>query len=295
MTHKTRHNGNVTTILSIQSTVAYGYAGNSAAVFPLQRSGVDVWPVITVHFSNNTSYGSWRGPLLAADDVADVVRGIDDRGVLGQADAVLSGYQGDEHVGAAILSSLDLVLERNPDAIYCCDPVMGDVGRGFYVHEGIPEFMRDHVVPRAQIVTPNQFELDFLTGRETHTLAELCAAARSLMAVGPKIVLVTSAVVEDAGPDTINMVAVSEEGAWLVTTPLLDRAFTGSGDVTAALFLANWLRTHDLAESLGKTADCVYSLLKVTADADSRELQLVGGQEQLVNPDYHFEVRKTAH
>jgi len=284
-----RHNVRVITILSIQSTVAYGHAGNSAAVFPLQRSGIDVWPVITVHFSNNTSYGSWRGPLLAAADVLEVVRGIDDREQLGRVDAVLSGYQGDESMGAAILSALDLVRERNPKAIYCCDPVMGDVGRGFYVHAGIPEFMRDHVVPRAQIVTPNHFELDFLSGRETRTVADLCGAARDVLDMGPELVVVTSAVVEDTGPDTITMVAVTRDAAWQVTTPLIDRAFTGSGDVTTALFLANRLQGKDIGTSLANTADSVYSLLKVTADAGSRELLLVGAQEEIVKPSYHFE------
>ena len=149
--------GRVTTILSIQSSVAYGHVGNSAATFPLMRLGIQVWPVITVHFSNHTGYGAWRGPLLAASDVADVIQGIDERGVLGSVDAVLSGYQGAESVGAEVLKSVALVKQRNPAAIYCCDPVMGDVGRGFFVRPGIPEFMRDQVVPAAQIVTPNHF------------------------------------------------------------------------------------------------------------------------------------------
>ena len=164
-------------ILSIQSSVAYGHVGNSAAVFPLQRLGHEVWPVLTVHFSNHTGYGEWRGPLLAPDDVREVIRGIEDRGVLGQADAVLSGYQGDPAVGAVILDAVARVKELNPDAVYCCDPVMGDVGRGMFVRPGIPEYMRDTVVPQADIITPNQFELDFLAGRSTGTLAEVLDAA----------------------------------------------------------------------------------------------------------------------
>ena len=155
----------MTTILSIQSSVAYGHVGNSAATFPLMRMGVEVWPVITVHFSNNTGYASWRGPLLRADDVREVVRGIDELGVLGECDAVLSGYQGAADSGSAILEAVALVKERNPAALYCCDPVLGDVGRGFFVAPGIPELMRDAVVPQAQVITPNQFELEFLTGR----------------------------------------------------------------------------------------------------------------------------------
>ncbi len=280
----------MTTILSIQSSVAYGHVGNSAATFPLMRSGVEVWPVLTVHFSNHTGYGEWRGPLLAAEDVAEVIRGIDERGVLPRVDAVLSGYQGAEEVGAVVLDAVALVKERSARAIYCCDPVMGDVGRGFFVRPGIPEFMRDQVVPRAQIVTPNHFELDFLTGRETHTLDEVIEAAHALRAAGPETVLVTSVVTDTTDDDSLTMLAVTGEGAWQVTTPRLDRTFTGSGDLTAAMFLAHWLRTQSAADAVGATADIVYSVLKQTADSGLSELQLVAAQDEIVTPTYHFDV-----
>lgn len=282
----------VTTILSIQSSVAYGHVGNSAATFPLMRLGVEVWPVLTVHFSNHTGYGAWRGPLLSAEDVAAVIRGVDERGVLPRVDAVLSGYQGAETVGAAILDAVDLVRTRNPKSIYCCDPVMGDVGRGFFVRPGIPEFMRDRVVPNAQIVTPNHFELDFLTGRQTGTLDEVLAAVDALRVLGPSVVLVTSVVVAGSDEDELTMVLVTDAGAWQVTTPRLERTFTGSGDLTAALFLANFLESPDPALALGKTANAVYSVLKATTDSGSAELLLVGAQEELVAPTYTFGVTR---
>jgi pyridoxine kinase len=278
------------TILSIQSSVAYGHVGNSAATFPLMRLGVEVWPVITVHFSNHTGYGAWRGPLLAATDIADVVTGIDERGVLDRVDAVLSGYQGAEAVGAEVLKAVALVKERNPAAVYCCDPVIGDVGRGIYVRPGIPEFMRDQVIPAAQIVTPNHFELDFLTGRTTATLPQVLAAADALREVGPQTVLVTSTVLDGTDPDQINMLAVTAEGAWAVATPRLERNFTGSGDLTAALFLAHLLSGADAGTAMGRTADAVYSLLRATAEANSAELLLVQAQQELVSPSHHFEV-----
>ena len=171
----------MTTILSVQSTVAYGHVGNSAATFPLMRRGVEVWPVITVHFSNHTGYGAWRGPLLRPDDVRDVVAGIDERGVLNRVDGVLSGYQGAEAMGAAILDIVRTVTEANPAARYCCDPVLGDVGRGIYVRPEIPEFMRDTVVPAADIVTPNQFELEFLTGRSCASIADVLEAVEKAL------------------------------------------------------------------------------------------------------------------
>src|SRR6478672_1791442 len=172
-------------LLSIQSSVAYGHVGNSAAVFPLQRLGIEAWAVNTVHFSNHTGYGEWRGPLLSADDLREVVLGIQERGALARVAGVLSGYQGAEEVGQVVLDTVAQVKELNPEAVYCCDPVMGDVGRGMFVRPGIPEFMRDRVVPAADVITPNHFELDFLAGTTTTTLDGLLEAADRVRASGP--------------------------------------------------------------------------------------------------------------
>jgi pyridoxine kinase len=252
--------------------------------------GVEVYPVLTVHFSNHTGYGEWRGPLLAAADVAEVITGIDERGALGRVDAVLSGYQGGEDVGAVILDAVALVKSRNPAAVYCCDPVMGDVGRGFFVRPGIPELMRDTVVPAAQIITPNQFELEYLTGRTTGTVAEVLDAADAARAMGPQTVLVTSVVHEAAAGGTIDMIAVTGEGAWSVTTPLLPRTFTGAGDLTAATFLANLLSSGSVAQAVGRTAAVVYGVLKATVDSGLPELQLVAAQDEIAAPTNSFEV-----
>lgn len=279
-------------ILSIQSSVAYGHVGNSAAVFPLQRLGHEVWPVLTVHFSNHTGYGAWRGPLLAADDVREVIAGIADRGVLGEADAVLSGYQGDPAVGAIILDTVAQVKELNPDAVYCCDPVMGDVGRGMFVRPGIPEFMRDTVVPQADIVTPNHFELNFLAGRETSTLAEILDAADDVRARGPRDVLVTSVLHGDVPEGRLDVVAVSDEGAWAVETPLLPITPNGCGDVTAALYLAHLRATGSAATALARTTSSVFAILEKTIEAGTREIQLVAAQDAIADPPASFEVRR---
>ena len=277
--------------MSIQSAVAYGHAGNSSAVFPLQRLGIDVWPVYTVNFSNHTGYGAWRGPLIPASDVWEVVQGINDRGVLGQADALLCGYLGTPEVGQVILDSAELIKEQNPAAVLCADPVMGDVGRGFYARPGIPEFWRDHVVAKADIMTPNLFELEFLTGRETSSLSHVLDAAQQLRAAGPSVVVVTSVTGEDLGDDRMRMIGVTDDGAWIVETPVLDRTFTGSGDLTTAMFLAHWQKTGDMAEALGATASIVYSVLEHTTSLDHRELRLVSGQEHLIAPRHVFEAR----
>ena len=276
-------------VLSIQSSVAYGYVGNSAATFPLMRMGVEVWPVLTVHFSNHTGYESWRGPLLSPTDLRDVIRGIDERGVLGDVDAVLSGYQGREDIGAMILDAVALVKQRNRAAIYCCDPVLGDEDRGSYVRPGIAEFMRQHVVPAAQIITPNQFELTALTGLPVVTMEDVLQAADAARSLGPEVVLITSVVRRDGPPDTIDMVAVDSDGAWLVSTPRLPRSFTGSGDVTAATFLVAMLRKWDLAAALAHTAAVVYGLLAVTTSLGRAELALIAAQDEMVNPSHRFE------
>ncbi|MDR2974600.1 MAG: pyridoxal kinase PdxY [Propionibacteriaceae bacterium] len=282
----------MTTILSIQSSVAFGHVGNSAAAFALMRMGVETYPVYTVHYSNTTSYGSWRGPNLSSDQVMDVVTGVDERGALAGVDAVLSGFQGSVAMGATIVSAAELVKRRNPKALYCCDPVMGDVGRGMYVAAGIPEFLRDEVLPHADIATPNQYELNYLAGRDTHSLTDLRAAIDLVIAQGPRVVLVTSAMADDMSADSISMVAATSNEAWLVSTPRIHQDFTGSGDVTAAVFLARYLQTSDIGTALQDTASVVFSLLDATARAGSRELTLVADQDQIVHPRHTFAVTR---
>ena len=275
-------------ILSIQSLVAYGHAGNSAALFPLQRLGKDVWPVMTVHFSNHTGYGDWRGPLLSAQDVADVIAGVEDRGALAQCEAVLSGYQGAEDVGAVILDAVARVKAHNPNAVYCCDPVMGDVGRGMFVRPGIPEFMRDRVVPAADVATPNHFELDFLAGTASTTLEGLLKAADRVRAGGPSVVLVTSVVLDDTPDDRLDLVLVSADGAWRTRTPRLSVSPPGAGDLTAAVFLANVLDHRDLDVVLARTTSSVFAVVEATEAAGVREMRIVAAQDLLAAPRMEF-------
>jgi pyridoxine kinase len=276
-------------ILSIQSHVAYGHAGNSAAVFPLQRLGREVWPVMTVTFSNHTGYGAWRGPLLSTADVAEVVTGVEERGAFARCEAVLSGYQGAEDVGEVVLDAVARVKAASPGAIYCCDPVMGDVGRGMFVRPGIPELMRDRVVPAADVVTPNHFELDFLTGTTSTTLDGLLAAADLLRATGPGVVLVTSAIVEDTPENALDLVAVSEEGAWRTRTPRLPLTPNGGGDLTTAVFLAHLLDGRPLPDALARTTSSVFAVMEATVAAGERELRIVQTQDRIAEPGMEFE------
>jgi pyridoxine kinase len=280
----------VVAVLSIQSHVAFGHVGNSSAVFPLQRLGIDVWPVHTVQFSNHTGYGEWRGRVFDGPAVEEVVAGIADRGVLHRCDAVLSGYLGSADIGSAVVQAVATVREANPAAVYCCDPVIGDVGRGIFVRPGIFELHRDVSVPAADIVTPNHFELDLLAGATTRTLAEVKDAVAAVQALGPRVVLTTSLVTDDTPDDAIDLLA-SEGGRHVrVRTPRLGLSVNGAGDAIAALFLAHWLDTGSAAEALGRAAASVFGLLARTEEAGSREILLVAAQDEFVSPSRAFEV-----
>ncbi|MDR2760185.1 MAG: pyridoxal kinase PdxY [Spirochaetaceae bacterium] len=280
-------------ILSIQSHVSYGYAGNSAAVFPLQRMGRTVWAINTVEFSNHTGYGAWRGTELGAEMIASLVRGLDERGVLEDCEAVLSGYMGDAAVGRAIIDTVQLVRTKAPGALYCCDPVMGDVDRGFYVKPDIPGIFKNEVIALADILTPNQFELEVLTGMTTGNIIDAWKAIDLLHAQGPGIVLVTSyrEGENSIGPrDHIDMLVSTGSGTYRIRTPELpfDTAMSGSGDLTAAVFLSRYLETGDIQGALELTAASIYGIMEATFKARSRELCIIAAQNELNNPSRSF-------
>jgi pyridoxine kinase len=259
-------------------------------VFPLQRLGHEVMPVYTVVFSNHTGYGDWGGPMLKGDDVRSIVQGIDARGGLDDVELVLSGYQGGDDIGDAILDAVALVKQRNPEAVYACDPVLGSAASGCFVAPEVQSLIRDRVVPKADLITPNQFELGFLTGTDPHTLDETLASVDLVRSGGPGTVLVTSVLRPDRPEGTIEMLAVTADGAWIVQTPHLPFKANGSGDVTAALFSTHFRGSGDAADALSRTAASVFELLDRTHQSGARELQLIESQEAYVAPTPSFEV-----
>lgn len=277
-------------ILSIQSHVAYGHVGNSAAVFPLQRLGFEVWPVHTVLFSNHAGYESFRGTIQSPDDVRAVIEGVEERGVLRECDMVLSGYLGSARLGEVVLDAVGRVKAANPDALYCCDPVMGDVGKDVYVRENIPEFIRERALAAADILTPNHFELELLTGQTVTDLASAKMAIKAILAAGPKIVLVTSLDRSDSPAEQIEMLASDGRETWLIETPLLGFPIlpNGAGDACAALFVGHYLKTGSLRIALEHMTSTIYSLLYATRDYGRRELALIEAQEDIIAPRYRF-------
>jgi pyridoxine kinase len=207
--------------------------------------------------------------------------GVAALGVLPQIDAVLSGYLGDAVTGPVLLDIVEQVRAANPKALFCCDPVIGDVDTGSYVTDGIAEFFRDTALKIADIITPNHFELEYLTGRTVASLAEAGIAAAALRALGPKIVLVTSIELEG---DRIAMLAAGPDGLWAAETPRLPIMLNGCGDVTAALFLGRLLRGEALPDALVLTAASMYGIIEATMRLGRSELALVAAQEELVSP-----------
>jgi pyridoxine kinase len=275
-------------ILSLQSHVAYGHVGNSAAVFALQRVGVEVWPIHTVQFSNHTGYATARGRAFDAAHIHELMLGLRERDVLRKCDGVLSGYVGSAEIGAAILDVVAEVKRANPRALYCCDPVIGDVEGGVFLKPEVADFMRACAVPAADIVTPNHFELEQVTGHTARSLPDALAAIDALRKLGPEIVLVTSLVTDETPADAIDLAACDEAGRHRLRTPKLPVAAHGAGDAIAALFLAHYLRTGSAAEAMSRAAASIFGILKRTAATGSGEMALIEAQDELVNPSTMF-------
>jgi pyridoxine kinase len=277
------------TVLSVQSWVACGNVGNTAALFPLQRLGCETWSLNTVAFSNHTGYERWRGETVPASQIATLFEGIAELGVLPRCDAVLSGYLGEAETGPVLLDIVTRVKEANPRALFCCDPVMGDVGLGYYVRAGIPEFFRDHALALADVITPNRFELEWLSGGPVNGLAEACDAVAALRQRGPGIVLATSL---ETKPDSVAVVAAGPDGVWAVETPRLPIEATGCGDAVAALFLGWLLKGKPVPSALAATIAAIYGVIEATMRSGGRELALVAAQEELVSPSRPVSVRR---
>ena len=281
-------------ILSVQSWVAYGHVGNASAMFPLQRLGAEVWAVNTVQFSNHTGYGHWTGQVFAPDAVTALVDGIEARGVLGGCDAVLSGYMGDAGTGEAVLDAVRRVRAANPAALYCCDPVIGDTDTGVYVRPGIAELLRERAVPAADILTPNRFELELLSGLACGSVGEAGAAALALRGRmaggsggggrGAPAVLVTSLDGTDTPGDALDLLASGADGCWRLRTERLALSVNGAGDAIAALFLFHMLEGGSARRALERAASSVAGMLRETVRSGSREIALVAAQEEFVRP-----------
>ena len=277
-------------ILSIQSHVAFGHVGNAAAVFALQRLGHEVWPVHTVQYSNHPGYGAFGGKAMTPGDIADVIRGLDDLGALARCDAVLSGYLGDPAIGRVVLDAVARVKAANPDAVYLCDPVMGDRETGLYVDTAVPEFLKSEALVVADIVTPNVFELEILAGGRVDDAADAYDALDRVRAAGHGVAVLTGLV---TGDTSIEAIGVESGAAFSVPTPIIatETRPDGAGDLFAALFLAWFLESRELGTALSQAISSVHAVLDATVGHGDREMRIIGEQAALVAPPRIFPAR----
>jgi pyridoxine kinase len=281
------------TVISIQSQVAYGHVGNSAAVFPMQMHGIDVIAVPTTLLSNRPGYPSLRGRVLEAELVSDLLRGIEERGAVDACDVILSGYLGSAENAAVVADFVARAKTRNPKLAYCCDPVLGDRDRGLFVHADIPPLVLGRLCPLADIITPNHFEFEWLCGIKAATSGQVIATAQALMGRGPSTVIVTSAELEDTPSGEIATLAIerTSEGikAWRAGTPKLPISPNGTGDLFAALFVAARVQGKDTPGALGHAVSAIYAVLERTAARATQEMRIVESAEMLVRPPRLFE------
>lgn len=276
-------------VISIQSQVAYGHVGNSAAVFPMQMHGIDVTAVPTTLLSNRPGYPTIRGRMLEAHLVADLLQGIEERGAIDTAQMIVSGYLGSPETAAVVADFVTRAKSRKPELTYCCDPVLGDRDRGLFVHTDIPPLVRDRLVPLADIVTPNHFEFEYLAGKNVSTISELVEAARAWIARGPSTVVITSAELADTPGEDIETIAVERAQAWRVRTPRLPITPNGTGDLFAALFASARILKKDTAEALGHAASAIFAVLERTAERGTEEMRIVESAAFLVHPPRRFD------
>ena len=279
-------------IISIQSHVVFGHAGNSSAVFPLQRMGMEVWPIHTLQFSNHTQYKQgWKGRAFSADDINQLVTGIDNIGKLADCQAILSGYQGSAEQCQAIIHTVNSVKQQNPDAIYVCDPVMGDPEKGCILADGITEQLINDVMPIADVIVPNQFELTQFTGMEIINLEQTKLACQKALTLGPKIVLVKH--LHSIADDTFTMMLATADGMYISQRPQLEfnRQPVGVGDLISALFTGGLLQGMNAVAAFEHATNACYGVLKETHRRQEWELQTIAAQAELVNPSEKFSAK----
>lgn len=265
-------------ILSIQSHVAYGYAGNKAETFPMQLLGVDVWALNTVQFSNHTQYGKWTGMVMPQEQIGEIVRGIDEISELHKCDAVVSGY-----VGSA----------EQVDAI---NPVMGHPEKGCIVADGVRDALVNVAMAHADIIAPNLLELRELSDLPVENFEQAIAATKAILAKGPRRVLVKHLSKAGLNPTQFEMLLATEEGIWHLSRPLykIAKEPVGVGDLTSGLFLANLLNGKSDIEAFEHTANAVNDVMRITAESGFYELQIIAARDAIVTPISQYKAVKIA-
>jgi pyridoxine kinase len=265
-------------VIVISSHVVRGTVGNRAAVFALETLGFPVWAVPTVILPWHPGHGRGERIVPEPGQFGRLLADLAAAKWLGEVGAVLSGYLGDAGQADAVARLVGAVKAVNPDALYLCDPVIGDAG-GLYVPAGTAAAIRDRLLPIADIATPNRYELEWLAGRSLPSIPDIAAAAGDM---APTIFLVTSAPSMMA-KSTGNML-LGEGRTWLAEHLLVEGAPNGAGDLTAALFLARLLGGERPAKALETTTASVFEVLARAARRGADELMLETDAASLSHP-----------
>lgn len=277
-------------VLSIQSGVVYGYAGNKAAVLPLQLVGIDVWPFNTVQFSNHTQYEQWQGAASPHGQLTRIVDGLANIDVLSQCSAVLSGYLGDVRQCEEVANAVSAVRRHNPAALYFCDPVMGNPGKGCVVPQGVESFFRHEALSLADIIGPNLYELEVLAGKPLADFTAVITAARQITETTGTKVLVKHLAHCGREKGAFEMLLVTPEQTLHISRPLyrFDRQPVGVGDLTCSLLLGALLNGFTDCEALERTANSVDSVMQATWQRESYELQIIPARQQIMQPELRY-------
>ncbi len=276
-------------VIVVSSHVARGAVGNRAAVFALQQLGFPVWAVPTVVLPWHPGHRPATRIVPEPDQFAALMRDLESSPWIGEVGAVLSGYLGDAGQAGAVASLVSAVKARNPDALYLCDPVMGDAG-GLYVAEKTAFAMRDLLMPLADIATPNRFELEWLVGE---TLGDNRAVAQAALRLGPSRMLVTSAHALMAG--SIGNLLVTPREVVLAEHRSVPRPPNGTGDLAAALFLARLMEGRSGEKALQMTAAAVFEVVARAVKRQADELMLEADAQSLAHPMAMVQMRRLVH
>ncbi len=280
-------------VISVQSHVVFGHAGNSSAVFPLQRMGLEVFPIHTVQFSNHTQYQEgWTGRVFSPLDITDLTKGLKAIGAFEKCDAVLTGYLGSVDQCESITELVHQVMRHNPKALYVCDPVMGDPIKGCIVDEGITEYIVDKLMPMADVIVPNQFELSKFVGIEITDVSSAVAACKKALSLGPKIVLVKHLHSVADGECKFSMMLAFDDKYYIVQRPNLyfSKQPVGVGDLISAIFVAGLLKGWTPVDAFKHCNEAVYGVVKTTQSLGEWELQTIMAQEEIINPTEKFDI-----
>lgn len=276
-------------VIVISSHVVRGSVGNRAAVFALESLGFPVWALPTVVLPWHPGHGPSTRLTFAEDAFDHAIDDLIRSPWLSEVKAVLTGYFGNAAQPRSVARLVKALRERNPDLLYVCDPVMGDVG-GLYIREETAVAIRDELIPLASVATPNRYELEWLAGGKLSSNAEIIEAALSL---GPSRMLVTSAVPMMAG-GTGNLY-LSGKHALLAEHRLIDNPPNGLGDLTSALFLARLLAGVPDERALQLTTASVFEVLARTAKRGGDELTLESDASSLSTPMALVQMRHLMH